>query len=175
MDSMTRPTASAGFDRLAALRDTTSTPAKYSRYTFRTNVLVGLLCVLAGMTMVVGFVVFSSTTTQTPVNSLPDDESVVPNESALLAGEAYVAIAVDSGKFPPGVAVGDVIKVAVTPGMDGTGDSKLLPEKLLVVEVTSAGEMSSQTIFTVRAPETLVPALATSGPMHIAHVGLGQS
>ncbi len=175
MDSVTRSSASAGFDRLAALREPVGGHRERESKKFRFEVLIGIICIVAGMALVLGFVILQSPDDSAQVNGVTLETTIPPNESTLLAGEAFVALAVDQGKFPPDVSIGDFIKVVVTPGVDGSGETKMIPQDLLVTHVAASNEMTAQTIFTVRAPQSLLPTIAESGPLHIARVQVGAS
>lgn len=104
----------------------------------------------------------------------PRDAAVtlpVADETAeLLSGEALVALSVRHGHFPPSLSRGDSVRIAVTPGADGTGETRLLPESVLVVSVDSASGSPDDVVLTVRAPVDLLPSVANAGSLHVARV-----
>lgn len=92
-----------------------------------------------------------------------------PN-SRLMAGEAFIAIAVEPGNFPPSLVVGDTVRVVVTPSNDGSGGVRSLKETTVVQSVIPPADMGTQFVVTVRAPESLATAIAASGPIHLSIV-----
>ena len=135
----------------------------------RLEVLIGVVVVLAGITMAL-FLSGSSSSPAIggePATSSPKVD--VPN-SRLMAGEAFIAIAVDPGNFPPSLLVGDTVRVVVTPSNDGSGSVRGLKEITVVQSVTPPADMGTQFVVTVRAPESLATAIAASGPLHLSIV-----
>ena len=142
----------------------TNTPKR-----MRLEVLIGVVVVLAGITMAL-FLSGSSSSPAIggePATSSPKVD--VPN-SRLMAGEAFIAIAVEPGNFPPSLVVGDTVRVVVTPSNDGSGSVRNLKETTVVQSVTPPAEMGTQFVVTVRAPESLATAIAASGPLHLSIV-----
>ena len=159
-------------ERLSVLRTPQpgTTPPKVSTpKRMRLEVLIGVVVVLAGITMALFLSGGSSTPTAggEPVTSSP---SVEIQNSSLMAGEAFIAIAVEPGNFPPSLASGDTVQVVVTPSNDGTGTVHSLKEITLVQSVTPPTDMGTQYVITVRAPESLATAIAASGPLHLSIV-----
>ena len=142
----------------------TNTPKR-----MRLEVLIGVVVVLAGITMAL----FLSGGSSSPaMGGEPSTSSpkVDVQDSRLMAGEAFIAIAVDPGNFPPSLLVGDTVRVVVTPGNDGSGSVRSLKELTIVQSVTPPAEMGTQFVVTVRAPESLATAVAASGPLHLSIV-----
>ena len=135
----------------------------------RLEVLIGVFVVLAGITMAL----FLSGGGSSPaIGGEPATSSpkIDAQDSRLMAGEAFIAIAVDPGNFPPSLLVGDTVRVVVTPSNDGSGSVRSLKELTVVQSVTPPAEMGTQFVVTVRAPESLATAIAASGPLHLSIV-----
>jgi len=142
----------------------TNTPKR-----MRLEVLIGVVVVLAGITMAL-FLSGSSSSPAIggePATSSPKVD--VPN-SRLMAGEAFIAIAVEPGNFPPSLVVGDTVRVVVTPSNDGSGSVRNLKETTVVQSVMPPADMGTQFVVTVRAPESIATAIAASGPLHLSIV-----
>jgi hypothetical protein len=138
------------------------------------ELLIGVVVILVGITMALFLSGGSSTPSSggEPETSSPKVES---KDSRLMAGEAFVAIAVEPGSFPPSLVAGDTVRVVVTPGNDGNGNVRSLKEITVVQSVTPPADMGTQFIVTVRAPESIATAIAASGPLHLSIVnGAGQ-
>ena len=135
----------------------------------RLEVLIGVVVVLAGVTMALFLSGENSSPVGTgePATSSPE---VDIQNSRLMAGEAFIAIAVEPGNFPPSLVVGDTVRVVVTPSNDGSGSVRNLKETTVVQSVTPPAEMGTQFVVTVRAPESLATAIAASGPLHLSIV-----
>jgi hypothetical protein len=135
----------------------------------RLEVLIGVVVVLAGITLAL-FLSGSGSSPAIGGESATSSPKVdVPN-SRLMAGEAFIAIAVDPGNFPPSLLVGDTVRVVVTPSNDGSGSVRGLKEITVVQSVTPPADMGTQFVVTVRAPESLATAIAASGPLHLSIV-----
>ena len=142
----------------------TNTPKR-----MRLEVLIGVVVVLAGITLAL-FLSGSGSSPAIGGESATSSPKVdVPN-SRLMAGEAFIAIAVDPGNFPPLLLVGDTVRVVVTPSNDGSGSVRGLKEITVVQSVTPPAGMGTQFVVTVRAPESLATAIAASGPLHLSIV-----
>lgn len=135
----------------------------------RLEVLIGVVVVLAGVTMALFLSGGNSSPVGTgePATSSPE---VDIQNSRLMAGEAFIAIAVEPGNFPPSLVVGDTVRVVVTPSNDGSGSVRNLKETTVVQSVTPPAEIGTQFVVTVRAPESLATAIAASGPLHLSIV-----
>jgi len=159
-------------ERLSVLRTPqpgTTPPKKSAPKRMRLEVLIGVVVVLAGITMAL-FLSGGSSSPATggePVTISPKVD--VPN-SRLMAGEAFIAIAVDAGNFPPSLVAGDTVRVVVTPSNDGSGSVRSLKETTVVQSVIPPVDMGNQFVVTVRAPESLATAIAASGPLHLSIV-----
>ena len=93
--------------------------------------------------------------------------------SELTDGEALVAVAVETGNFPPSLTVGDVVRVIVTPNSTGVGEVHGLTDTTIVHSVSPPSDIGSQFVVTLRAPATAATAIAASGPIHLAIIGMG--
>ncbi len=159
-------------ERLSVLRTSqpgsaplkTNTPKR-----MRLEVLIGVVVVLAGITMAL-FLSGSSSSPAIGGESATSSPKVDVSNSRLMAGEAFIAIAVDPGNFPPSLLVGDTVRVVVTPSNDGSGSVRGLKEKTVVQSVMPPADMGTQFVVTVRAPESLATAIAASGPLHLSIV-----
>jgi hypothetical protein len=107
------------------------------------------------------------------VTQIPGTEtSAPPSEAgALISGEAFVAISVPVGNFPPDIKAGNSVRAVVTPSSDGTGAVKMLRDVLLVQSVTTPTDIGTSHVVTVRAPEAVAVSLAASGPIHLVVIG----
>lgn len=159
-------------ERLSVLR--TPQPGTAPRKTntpkrMRLEVLIGALVVLAGITMALFLSGGNSSSAigGEPVTSSP---KVDAQDSRLMAGEAFIAIALDLGNFPPSLLAGDTVRVVVTPSNDGSGTVRSLKELTVVQSVTPPTDMGTQFVVTVRAPESLTTAIASSGAIHLSIV-----
>lgn len=147
----------------------TNTPKR-----MRLEVLIGVVVVLAGITMAL-FLSGGSSSPAIGGEPATSSPKVDAQDSRLMAGEALIAIAVDPGNFPPALLVGDTVRVVVTPSNDGNGSVRSLKETTVVQSVTPPADMGTQFVVTVRAPESLATAIAASGPLHLSIVkGGGQ-
>jgi hypothetical protein len=135
----------------------------------RLEVLIGVVVVLAGITMAL-FLSGGSSSPAIGGEPATSSPKVDAQDSRLMAGEALIAIAVDPGNFPPSLLVGDTVRVVVTPSNDGSGSVRSLKELTVVQSVTPPAEMGTQFVVTVRAPESLATAIAASGPLHLSIV-----
>jgi len=142
----------------------TNTPKR-----MRLEVLIGVVVVLAGITMAL-FLSGGSSSPAIDGEPATSSPQVDAQDSRLMAGEAFIAIAVDPGNFPPSLLVGDTVRVVVTPSNDGSGSVRSLKELTVVQSVTPPAEMGTQFVVTVRAPESLATAIAASGPLHLSIV-----
>jgi hypothetical protein len=165
-------------DRLSALRTPSPQGGNHSvaprPRKIRTEVLVGGLVVLVG----VGLALFAvrepaSTATTNIDGSFTTVAQAEGENSDLTDGEALVAVAVETGNFPPSLTAGDVVRVIVTPNSNGVGEVHGLADTTIVHSVSPASDIGSQFVVTLRAPATAATALAASGPIHLAIIGVG--
>ena len=89
--------------------------------------------------------------------------------------EAFIAIALEDGTFPPDVQKGDRVRIVVTPSPDGTGSTRGLDETTIVESMSNASEVGGRYVMTVRGPESVAIAIAASGTIHVAVVDKAQS
>jgi len=159
-------------ERLSVLRTPqpgTAPPLTNTPKRMRLEVLIGVVVVLAGITMAL-FLSGGSSSPAIGGEPATSSPKVDAQDSRLMAGEALIAIAVDPGNFPPSLLVGDTVRVVVTPSNDGSGSVRSLKETTVVQSVTPPAEMGTQFVVTVRAPESLATAIAASGPLHLSIV-----
>ena len=174
MDSMHRPSSTSVADRLNAFRQPAGAQSTARRIALGKNeVLMGVVVVLVGI-LLLGFLVFQPDKNQTVIGSDVVSQVVAPSSTPqLLEGEAFVALAVEPGRYPPQLAVGDVVRIAVTPGIDGNGETRLLPDDVVVTDVAASGDSQMETVITVRAPQKVLVDIAASGTLHVAKVNGG--
>jgi len=165
--------SSSGIDRLNSLRQSSQsqlsllTPRK-----IRIELLVGLgafFVVIAALFFLFG----SRSPGISPSTSLAT--ATAEPIGQLRRGEAYIAIALEDGTFPPDVQKGDRVRIVVTPSPDGTGSTRGLDEKTIVESMSSASEAGGRYVMTVRGPESVAVAIAASGTIHVAVVDKAQS
>lgn len=159
-------------ERLSVLRTPQSgtAPLKTSApKRMRLEVLIGVVVVLAGITMALFLSGGSSSPATGGELATISPKVDVPN-SRLMAGEAFIAMAVEPGNFPPSLVVGDTVRVVITPSNDGSGSVRSLKETTVVQSVIPPTDMGTQFVVTVRAPESLATAIAASGPLHLSIV-----
>lgn len=169
-------------DRLSGLRAATNPASVQSRpqpakKKVRVELWAGVLLVLGGVALALylrGGADTSPVTQVPPADTVPVGADASPTED-LLAGEVMVSFPAVDGHFPPSLNVGDEVRLVVTPGMDGTGDVRPIPERTFVVAVDSPSESGGERVITVRGPESIATALAGSGPVRVAIVKVGRS
>jgi len=162
----------SGSDRLNALRQSTQSQLSItSSRKIRIEILLGVgafLVLIAVLFVLVGG----------ESNGVAPSTSVVAqseqNNDELQSGEAFIAIALEDGTFPPEVMKGDQVRVVVTPNSDGTGTTRGLNEKTFVESLSGASEVGGRHVMTVRGPESVAIAVAASGPIHIAIISEAQ-
>lgn len=162
-------------DRLASLRqgaspaDARQVPRADSR--MRIEVLLGIVLIGCGLIAAL----FLTRGTSTPLEPAAPDEVVattlVPSP---VAGEMLVPIAVKEGNFPPSLDVGDLVRVIVTPSIDGFGDLRALPERTVVHSIDSPSDLGTDWIITLVGNENVLAAVAGSGPVRLGIIGGAQ-
>ena len=135
----------------------------------RLEVLIGVVVVLAGITMAL-FLSGEGSSPATGGEPAISSPKVDAQNSQLMAGEALIAMAIEPGNFPPSLVAGDTVRVVVTPSNDGNGSVHSLREITVVQSVMPPADMGTQFVVTVRAPESLATAIAASGPLHLSIV-----
>jgi hypothetical protein len=135
----------------------------------RLEVLIGVVVVLAGITMAL-FLSGGGSAPATGGEPATSSPKVDAQNSQLMAGEALIAMAIEPGNFPPSLMAGDTVRVVVTPSNDGNGSVHSLRETTVVQSVIPPAEMGTQFVVTVRAPESLATPIAASGPLHLSIV-----
>jgi hypothetical protein len=171
VDSIHRPSSTSAAERLNAFRQPAGAPSAANRIAIGKNeVLMGVVVVLVGV-LLLGFLVFQPDKNQTVIGTIESASEITPTSAPqLLEGEAFVALAVEPGQYPPQLKVGDVVQIAVTPGIDGNGETRLLPEDAVVTDVSTASDTQMETVITVRAPQTVLVDIAASGSLHISKI-----
>ena len=170
---MSETSTSHGFnERLSALRPSPSSPdprsdrQQVSR--IRIELLLGVVLVGCGLIAAV----FLSGGKPAPL--APIDTAAMPVVAALpvpAAGEVLVPVAVKEGRFPPSLAPGDVVRVIVTPSLDGFGDLRALTERTVVHSISSPSDLGTEWVVTLVGTESVLAAVAGSGPVHLGIVG----
>ena len=162
-------------DRLSALRTPPQSVAQVippQPRRMRTEILVGLLVILLG----IGLALFAMRGTNAPVATSVDGSITTVAQSSesnsdLADGEAFVAVAVETGNYPPSLSEGDVVRVIVTPNSNGEGEVRGLADTTIVQSIDPPADMGSQYVVTLRTPAAVATALAASGPVHLAIIG----
>ena len=173
MSGMSTEYATPGVaERLSAVRAPqaqavqVATPRK-----IRSEFIIGAAVILVGIAL--AFLFLGNSQAPGAVVPIPGTEtSVLPTESgALISGEAFVAVSVPVGNFPPDIKAGNSVRAVVTPSSDGTGSVKMLRDVLLVQSVDAPSDIGTSYVVTVRAPEDVAVSLAASGPIHLVVIG----
>lgn len=172
MDSFHRNSSSSAADRLSAFRQSSNDGSEKQGASWRKNdLLMGVVVIVVGIA-VVALVLLRPAKEQAVVGEQVTEPVVTPSSNTqLLADEALIALSVEIGHYPPQLVVGDAVRIAVTPGIDGSSDTRVLPEDAVVAEISSAGDVQANTVITVRAPRSVLASIASSGPIHVAKVG----
>lgn len=170
---MSETSTSHGFnERLSALRppprssDPRSDRGQESRV--RIELVLGVVLVGCG---VVAALFFSRGTSAplAPLDTVAMTVAVAPPVPAV--GEVLVPVAVKEGRFPPSLAPGDVVRVVVTPSLDGFGDLRALTERTVVHSISSPSDLGTEWVVTLVGTESVLAAVAGSGPVHLGIVG----
>lgn len=134
MDSIHRPSPTSAAERLNAFRQPAGAPSAAHRIAIGKNeVLMGVVVVFVGI-LLLGFLVFRPDKNQTVIGTIEAASEITPTSAPqLLEGEAFVALAVEPGRYPPQLKVGDVVQIAVTPGIDGNGKRVCCQKKQLLL------------------------------------------
>ena len=159
-------------ERLSAIRTPQAPPAApVTPRKIRSEFIIGAVVILVGVAL--AFLFLGKSPAPVAVVPIPGAEaSATASESgALMTGEAFVAISVPVGNFPPNIKVGNSVRAVVTPSSDGTGSVKMLRDVLLVQAVNSPTDIGTSHVVTVRAPEAVAVSLAASGPVHLVVIG----
>ena len=165
--------SSSGPDRLNALRQNSLSQLNaISPRKIRIELLLGV----GGFFVLIAvlFLLFGgkSTGVAPSTSVIAEVEQVV---GQLQNGEAFTAIALEEGTFPPDVEKGDQVRIVVTPNTEGSGTTRALEESTIVESLTSTSEVGGRYVMTVRGPESVALAIAASGTVHIAIVQEAQS
>ncbi len=168
---MSETSTSHGFnERLSALRPPSSSSDMRGDRTQGSRVRIELLLgiVLVGFGLIAA--VFFSGKSAGPVAPL-DSVAAIASPPAPAAGEVLVPVAVKEGRFPPSLAPGDVVRIIVTPSLDGFGDLRALTERTVVHSISSPSDLGTEWVVTLVGTESVLAAIAGSGPVHLGIVG----
>lgn len=164
---------SSGPDRLSALRQN---PLTQLSTTSPRKIRIELLLGVGGFFVLIAvlFLLFGyKGTGVAPSTSVAAEAEQVVGQ--LKNGEAFTAIALEEGTFPPKVEKGDQVRIVVTPNADGSGTTHALGETTIVESLSSTSEVGGRYVMTVRGPESVALAIAASGDIHISIVREAQS
>jgi hypothetical protein len=171
MDSTYRPGAPSPTDRLSALRERTEAPKSGGHPLRRNDLLIGVAVVLIGVVLVFALITNRSTSVVTSGETTQELVPEVDTSQGLLANEAFIPLPVEIGHFPPQLETGDVVQIAVTPGIDGNGETRVLQEEVTVTDISAPDDLSTSTVITVRAPQKFLADIASSGALFLSQVG----
>lgn len=93
------------------------------------------------------------------------------DQSGLVSGEAYIALPVESGHFPPQLKEGHVVRISLTSDQSGETSSSSFSSTATVQTISSVSDVGSTYVVTVLAPEELVDKVAASDSIDLAIVG----
>ena len=171
MDSTHRPGAPSSADRLSALRERTEAPKSGGHPVRRNDLLIGVAVVLIGVVLVFALMTNRSTSVATSGETTQELVPEVDTSQGLLANEAFIPLPVEIGHFPPQLETGEVVQIAVTPGIDGNGETRVLQEEVTVTDISAPDDLSTSTVITVRAPQKFLADIASSGALFLSQVG----
>jgi len=167
-DIPTSLSSSSGPDRLSALRQNSQSQlGTITQRKIRIELLLGVGAFF--VLIAVLFLLFGGKST----GVAPSTSVVAETEQSvgqLQTGEAFTAIALEEGSFPPDVEKGDEVRIVVTPNADGSGTTRALEETTIVESLSGTSDVGGRYVMTVRGPESVVLAIAASGNVHIAIV-----
>lgn len=171
MDSFNRSLSASANERLNAFRQPVAPMSDERRLSLRRNeVLMGSAVVLVGV-LLVFFAMFRPNKNQVVIGEKTSQSQISASSiPQLLADEALIALSVEAGHFPPQLEIGDVVRIAVTPGIDGANETRVLPEEAVVSDISTTQDSFSGAIITVRAPQNVLANVAASGAIHVARV-----
>ncbi|MSO60433.1 MAG: hypothetical protein EXQ63_08940 [Ilumatobacteraceae bacterium] len=111
---------------------------------------------------------------QAVTQSGPLPQSAVSRvDMSLKPQEALTAVSLNQGSFPPHLAVGNAVRIVVTPAADGSGGAvKTLTEVVVVHDITQASDVQQNTVVTLRGSVALAEQIAASGPVHLSIVAV---
>lgn len=156
-------------DRLTALRRSApSSPSVATGFSRR------LLAAIGGVVFVVvcalAFLLSQRTTPQVGTTEVAVSAPPIDVPDTLLDGESYVAIAAEVGTFPPGLSMGDTVRVVVVPNFDTGQPTRSLDDIAMIRDVTPPTEFGNTYVITVRAPLSVAVAIADAQKVHLAVV-----
>lgn len=159
------------YDRLSALRNNApaSSTGKRGRQLPRAAIFVGAGLVGVVLLIVVAIMRFTpraeiSLPTEVVTEQIPAPQ----NSDTLLDGEAYISLAANIGSFPPSLSPGDTVQIVVAPGVNSDGLTRMLDEQAVVREVLAPTEFGNTYVITLRAPQTVAPAIIDAEKVHLS-------
>jgi hypothetical protein len=162
---------SSAADRLASLRAPAPTGPdsveKNPRRGLTKEVLLSVVLLLAGALS--GVMFLSRENSPVVEGTAPVADAVADQE--LPDGEFLVAALVEPGDFPPGLVSGMTVRVVVSAYLSGDGSSRMLPGEATVGAVSTAGDVSSSTVVTLRTAEDMAREVAAAERVRIVIVG----
>lgn len=174
MDSFHPSSSASAAERLNAFRQpTTDASTKRGPDRRKNELLMGVVVMVVGV-LVITFVLFRPSKNQVVIGK--QAQPVVSTDDTpmqLLADEALISLSVQLGHFPPQLEVGDSVRIAITPGIDGATETQVLAEDAVVADISSVSDNQSDSVITVRAPQSVLARVASSGPIHVAKINGG--
>jgi len=135
------------------------------------QLIIGIGIILIGIALAISM---RGNAAPSAIPSSPNSaESIAVKDIGLMNGEAFVAISIETGNFPPALAVGDVVRIIVTPSNDGGGTVRGVKERTVVQAIQAPSDIGSRYVITVRASETIAREIAASGPIFISIIETG--
>lgn len=153
-------------DRLSALRQPAPTTAGGARWP------VGALVVVAVLVLGVAVVAWNlrADSAQVVTASTSMTETSVVSENVLLTGEALIAVAAERGTFPPQLDIGDTVRIVVVPRFTGEVNPEVFTDVAIVHDVSAPTDIASSFVITLRAAESVAPAVADAESVHLSIV-----
>lgn len=135
------------------------------------QLVIGIAIILIGIALAISM--RGNSSPSVVPNATQTVTEVAAKDTGLLDGEAFVAVSVEVGNFPPSLAPGDVVRIIVTPNGDNGGTVHGLKERTVVQAVQAPGDIGSRFVVTVRASETISRDIAASGPIFLSIIETG--
>jgi hypothetical protein len=176
---VSRPTghmSDAPNDRLASLRAPRADVAATRKSPVRVELLVGMVLIAGGVLVALslgrdGDV--PAAVERVAVESITEGTASAPLEGGLLADETLVAVALDTGQFPPGLVAGDRVMVTVVPDFDTGGAIRSLESIPVVVAVSRPDDITGRIVVTLRTNRAVPKVVAGSKTVLLSVVGGG--
>ena len=176
-------------ERLAALRTTQPQSPHHelappsSKVAIRREFLLGGLVLLVAVGALMSVIVRRQqpeviSKMETATATMPTEDAIAANapaassdQSGLAPGEAYVAIPVESGHFPPRLKPGHIVRISITSTKDGVSTSDSFSSDATVQSVSAISDVGSGHVVTVLAPQDLLDKVAQASSVDLAIVG----